>query len=121
MKRLYLTTLALAAASVLLEACGGMPQNAEEFRQAVPGAMLTKTDSYEVNRSVRDVAATFQRKAPECLNMAVRTVSQTTTSYQNILTEYKATVVPGGERAEMNLQQLHKNGVIYTRKPDEGG
>jgi hypothetical protein len=114
--------LAATASAALLQGCGNMPQNAEEFRKAAPGAMLGKTDTYEVNRSYRDVAATFQRKAPECLNMAVRTVSQTSTSYQNILTEYKATVVPGGERAELHLQQLHKGGgVIYASKPPEGG
>jgi hypothetical protein len=114
--------LAATASAALLQGCGNMPQNAEEFRKAAPGAMLGKTDTYEVNRSQRDVAATFQRKAPECLNMAVRTVSQTSTSYQNILTEYKATVVPGGERAELHLQQLHKGGgVIYASKPPEGG
>jgi hypothetical protein len=121
MTRLYLTTLMAAAGSVLLQACGGMPQNAEEFRNAVPGAMMTKTESYEVNRPMREVAATFQRKAPECLNLSVRTVSQTTTSYQNILTEYKSTVVAGGERAELHLQQLHKTGVIYPSKPPVGG
>jgi hypothetical protein len=114
--------LAAAAAAALLPGCGGMPQTAEEFRKAAPGAMLAKTDTYEVDRSFRDVSATFERKAPECLNMAVRTVSQTSTSYQNILTEYKATVVPGGQRAEMHLQQLHKGGgVIYPSKPPEGG
>jgi hypothetical protein len=119
-KRLHAALAALAGA-VALQGCGGMPQTAEEFRKAVPGAMLTKTDTYEVNRSQRDVASTFQRKAPECLNMAVRTVSQSTTSYQNILTEYRATTVPGGERAELHLQQLHKTGVIYPSKPPEGG
>jgi hypothetical protein len=114
--------LVASAGTLVLQGCGSMPQTAEEFRKAAPGAMLAKTDSYEVNRSQRDVAATFQRKAPECLNMAVRTVSQTSTSYQNILTEYKATFVPGGERAELHLQQLHKGGgVIYASKPPEGG
>jgi hypothetical protein len=113
---------AATACCALLQGCGGMPQTADEFRKAVPGAMLAKTDTYEVNRPVRDVAGTFQRRAPECLNMAVRTVSQTSTSYQNILTEYRATVVPGGERAELHLQQLHKGGgVIYPSKPPEGG
>ena len=61
-------------------ACAPMPQTAEEFRKAVPGVVMAKTDSYEVNRSIKDVAATFRRKAPECLNVSVRTVSQTTTS-----------------------------------------
>jgi hypothetical protein len=120
-KRL-IAMLAATTGAALLQGCGGMPQTADEFRKAVPGALLTKTDSYAVNRAQRDVAITFQRKAPECLNMAVRTVSQTSTSYQNILTEYTATVVPGGERAELHLQQLHKGGgVIYPSKPPQGG
>jgi hypothetical protein len=120
--RRLVALLAATAGAALLQGCGGMPQSAEEFRKAAPGAMLAKTETYEINRAQRDVAATFQRKAPECLNMAVRTVSQTSTSYQNILTEYRATVVPGGERAELHLQQLHKGGgVIYASKPPEGG
>jgi|KBSSwiStaDraftv2_1062776.scaffolds.fasta_scaffold59369_3 hypothetical protein len=119
--RAVLAATATCAVAASLLGCGGMPQSAEEFRQAVPSAMLAKTDTYEVNRPTRDVAATFQRKAPECLNMAVRTVSQTTTSYQNILTEYRSTVVAGSERTELHLQQLHKTGVIYPSKPPEGG
>jgi len=123
MNRKRLVALLVASTGALvLQGCGSMPQTAEEFRKAAPGAMLGKTDTYEVNRAYREVSATFQRKAPECLNMAVRTVSQTSTSYQNILTEYKATVVPAGERAELHLQQLHKGGgVIYASKPPEGG
>jgi len=115
MKRIAVVT------SLAAVACAPMPQTAEEFRKAVPGAVMAKTDSYEVNRSMKDVAATFRRKAPECLNVSVRTVSQTTTSYQNILTEYKPTVVVNGERAELHVQQLHKTGVMYTSKPPEGG
>jgi hypothetical protein len=121
MKRSNLVALAVACGTPLLSACGGMPQNAEEFRKAVPGAFMTRVDSYEVDRPLREVSAAFQRRAPECLNMAVRTVSQSTTSYQNILTEYRSTVVAGGERAELHLQQLHKTGVIYPSKPPEGG
>jgi hypothetical protein len=115
MKRIAVVT------SLAAVACAPMPQTAEEFRKAVPGAVMAKTDSYEVNRSMKDVAATFRRKAPECLNVSVRTVSQTTTSYQNILTEYKPTVVVNGERAELHVQQLHKTGVMYPSKPPEGG
>src|SRR5262245_65796662 len=95
-----------AAGCLLLQACAPMPQTAEEFRQAVPGATLMKTDTYQVNRSLSDVAATFERTAPGCLNVAVRTVSQTSTSYQNILTNYKATVVNTAQRAELHVQQL---------------
>jgi hypothetical protein len=114
-------TCVVILAGLLLEACVQMPQTADEFRKAVPGAFMAKTETYEVNRALRDVAATFQRKGPECLNLAVRTVSQTATSYQNILTEYKTTVVVNGDRAELHVQQHHKTGVIYPSKPPEGG
>ena len=110
-----------AASCLSLQACAPMPQTAEEFRQAVPGATLMKTDTYQVNRSLSDVATAFERTAPGCLNVDVRTVSQTSTSYQNILTHYKATVVNGSERAELHVQQLHEGGVIYPSKPPEGG
>ena len=40
---------------VLLHGCGGTPQTAEEFRQAVPGAMLAKTDSTRSTGAYRDV------------------------------------------------------------------
>ena len=114
-------TLILALAALLVQGCGQMPQTAEEFRKAVPGAMMTKTETYEVDRAMREVASTFRRKAPECLNLSVRTVSRTRTSYQNILTEYKATVVTTGTRAELHVQQLHKTGVMYASKPPAGG
>ncbi len=38
-----------------------MPQNAEEFRKAAPGATFGKVDTYEVNRPMREVAAAFRR------------------------------------------------------------
>lgn len=113
--------IATVVAVLLLQACAPMPQTAEEFRKAAPGAFMAKTESYEVNRALREVAAAFRRKAPECLNVEVRTVSQTTTSYQNILTAYKPTVLVTPERAELHVQQLHKTGVIYPSKPPEGG
>jgi hypothetical protein len=112
----------VAASALVLAACVAMPQNPDDFRKAVSGgAMMTKTDSYEVNRSTQAVGATFQKRASECLNVQVRTVSQTTTSYQNILTAYKPTVVATGPRAELHVQQLHKTGVVYPQKPPEGG
>jgi hypothetical protein len=111
----------LVLLSVLLAACVQMPQTAEEFRKAVPGAMMTKTESYEVNRPVKDVAAAFRRRAPECLKVSVRTVSQTSGSYQNILTEYTPTVIVTDQRTELHVQQLHKTGVLYPSKPPAGG
>jgi len=97
------------------------PQTAEEFRQAVPGAFMAKTEAFEVNRPFREVSETFRRKAPECLNVTVQTTSQTTTSYQVIVTAYKPTVVVTKERAELHVQQQHQTGVLKVTKEPEGG
>jgi hypothetical protein len=111
------------ALTVLLVGCAAMPQNPDDFRKAVSGgAVMTKTDSYEVNRSTQAVGTTFKQRAQECLGVQVRTVSQTSTSYQNILTTYKPTVLANDRRAELHVQQLHKGGgVIYPQQPPEGG
>jgi len=108
--------------TLLFQACVQMPQTSEEFRKAVgSGAMMTKTDTYQVNRPVSDVASTFERLAPKCLNVSVQTVSQSATSFQNLIARYKATVVRTSERAELHVQQLYETGVLYPSKPPEGG
>ena len=111
----------VAITSLLLQACVQLPQTAEEFRKAVPGAMMTKTDTYQVNRPMSEVASTFERLAPKCLNVTVQTVSHTSTSFQNLIARYKATVVRTGERVELHVQQLYETGVLYPSKPPEGG
>jgi len=107
--------------SLLFHACVQMPQTAEEFRKAVPGAMMTKTDTYRVSRPMSDVASTFERLAPKCLNVTVQTVSHSSTSFQNLVARYKATVVRSSERVELHVQQLYETGVLYPSKPPEGG
>lgn len=111
---------ALAVATALAGCAGKMPMNAEEFRKVAPGAFLMKSESYEVNRPFRQVAATFQKRAPECLTQTVRTTSQTATSYQVIVTSYKPTVVVGSDRAELHLQRRHERGVmkVYDEPAD---
>jgi hypothetical protein len=100
------------AAAFVAGCAGKMPMNAEEFRKAAPGAFLMKTESYEVNRPLRQVAAAFQKRAPECLTQTVRMTSQTTTSYQVIVTSYKPTVAAGSDRVELHLQRRHDRGVV---------
>jgi hypothetical protein len=112
-----------AIAALLLAGCATQqPQNAEEFRKQAPGAFLMGSETFEVNRPLRDVAAAWQRRAPECLNASVRTTSQTSTSYQVITTTYRPTVVVGKERAELHVQRDFKgSGVIMVGNPPEGG
>jgi hypothetical protein len=108
--------LALAACAVQY------PQTAQEFRDYVPGATFGKKETFEAKRSLRDIAKTFQQKAPECLNVSVRTISQSGTSYQNILATYKPTVLVSAEKAELHLQRHYQGGgVIVPGKQPEGG
>ena len=112
----------VAAALVSLSGCATHhPQTAEEFRQAAPGAFMGKKETFEVDRSFKDVARTFQKKAPQCLNVRVKTTSQTTTSYQVIVTRYKPTVKVSSQRAELHVQQHHESGVLKVTKEPEGG
>jgi hypothetical protein len=120
MKRLIILTVVLF--SMLLSGCAiHHPQTAEEFRKAVPGAFMGKVETLEVNRPFSDVAKTFQKKAPECLNVTVKTTSQTRMSYQVIVTTYKPTVLVAAEKAELHVQFHHEAGVLNVSKEPEGG
>ena len=117
MNRLYLGVAALALAG-----CVDFPQNAQQFREQVPGATFGQKQTFEAKRPLREVAKTFQAKAPECLNVSVRTISQTSTSYQNILTTYKPTVLVSAQKAELHVQRHYQGGgVIIPGKEPEGG
>ena len=112
----------LAVAAVLLSGCVTQhPQNAEEFRKVAPGAFLVKVETHEINRSMRQIGETFNRRAPECLNMRVRTTSQAPGSYQVIVSLYKPTVVVTSERAELHLQRHHEAGVMRVTQEPPGG
>ena len=113
--------IACAVLCTVLAGCAQQPQNAQEFREAIPGAFMGKVRTFEAKRPLRDVAKTFQARAPECLNVSVRSVSQSSTSYQNILTVYKATVVSNPQKAELHLQRDFKSGVLVPGKVPPGG
>jgi hypothetical protein len=112
----------LAASALLLTACAVQhPQSAQEFRQYVPTSSFAKVQTLEANRPFREVAKTFQAKAPECLDVAVRTVETSATSSINVLTTYKPTVVVTEKKAELHVQRSFKGNVIVPGKVPEGG
>jgi hypothetical protein len=112
----------VAAGTVVLAACAVQhPQTAEEFRQFVPTSSFAKIETFEANRPFREVARTFQAKAPECLGVAVRSVERSSTSNINILTTYKPTVLVSEKRAELHVQRSYKGNVIVPGKVPEGG
>lgn len=119
MPRIIISALGLAA---LLSGCvTSHPQNARDFRAAVPGAFMAKVEKYEVAQPYEQVAARFRKMAPKCLDVTVKTTSQTNTSYQVIVTEYKPTVIVGKDRAELHVQQHHAKGVMTVTKEPVGG
>jgi hypothetical protein len=120
MDNLEIKTLILF--TLLLSGCvTSHPQTAEEFRKAVPGAFMAKVETFEVNRPFRDVARTFQKKAPECLNLRIKTTERSSTSYHVVVTAYKPTVRVSAQRAELHVQQHHEAGVMNVTKEPEGG
>jgi hypothetical protein len=122
MMKKELSSAVLALAVSLAGCATQQPQTADEFRQAVPGAFMAKKETFEVNRPFRAVADTFRKRAPECLSRTVRTTtSQPGTSYQVVVADYKPTVVVTGERAELHVQERHKQGVIRAVKEPEDG
>jgi hypothetical protein len=112
-----------AGLAALLTGCATQfPQTAEEFRQQVPGAVMGKVQTFEVNRPFREVARTFQAKAPECLNVSVRAVEQGSGSYYSkVVTTYKPTVVVGESKAELHVQRHFQGNVMIPGKEPEGG
>ena len=114
-------SILLFTAMVLSGCATSHPQSAEEFRKAVPGATFAKIDSFVVNRRFRDVAKSFKKMAPKCLNKRIKTTSSGYMHHQVIVTRYRPTVSVSKNRAELHLQQQHEQGVINVTKMPKGG
>jgi hypothetical protein len=113
---------ALILVTVLLSGCvTSHPQNAEEFRRAVPGAFSAKVETFDVDRPFQDVARTFQNKATECLSMRIKSTTQSNTMNHVVVSAYKPTVLVNAQRAELHLQQHHERGVMNVTKEPGGG
>ena len=107
---------------VFLSGCAvTMPQTAGEFRKAVPGAFMGKVETFEVNRQFKDLAKTFQTMAPKCLDVRIKTISDTYQSHQVILAKYTPTVIVTEEKAELHVQERHEAGVLAVYKEPEKG
>lgn len=119
--KIALSSFIVLFIAVLTGCVTSHPQNAIEFRAAVPGAFLAKVEKYEVSQPFQKVASRFEKMAPKCLNVTIKTVSQSTTSYQVIVTEYKPTVILSEDHAELHVQQHHAQGVMKITEEPEGG
>jgi hypothetical protein len=118
----YRISLITFIATIFLSGCvGHMPQTADEFRKELPGAFLGEVEKFEVARSHTDIGKTFQKMAPKCLDVRIKSTSQTSTSYQVIVTKWNPTVKVSKQRAELHIQQLHEQGVMNVYKVPPGG
>jgi len=108
--------------SILISGCAGkMPQTAEEFRKVLPDAFMGKKEEFEVDRAYMDIAKTFQTMAPRCLDVKIKTTSQTYQSYQVIVAQYNPTVIVTKDKAELHVQKRHESGVMAVYKEPEKG
>lgn len=108
--------------SALISGCSiHHPQTAEEFRLGVPTAFLGGVETFEVDRSYKDIGKTFQKKAPQCLGVTIESVSQSSTSYSRVVTTYKPTVIITDKRTELHLQQNFDSGVMTVSQVPPGG
>ena len=112
----------IAILGVFLNGCAGhMPQTADEFRKGLPDAFMGKVEKFEVNRPYTEVGKSFQKMAPQCLDVRIKTTSQTNTSYQVIVTKWNPTVKINEQKAELHIQQLHEKGVLNIYEVPENG
>ena len=121
MNKSVLLAVALLNTFFLFGCAGTMPQTAEEFRKAVPGSFMGEVETFQVDRPFKDVAKTFQSMAPKCLDVRIKTISDTYQSHQVIVAKYTPTVIVTEEKAELYVQERHEAGVLAVRKEPVNG
>lgn len=104
-----------------LSGCGTMPQTAEEFRRMVPDASFGETETFEVDRPFKEVADTFRKMAPKCLDVTIKTTSQSPGSYHVVVANYNPTVIVGKNKAELHLQRIYEKGVAMVYEEPANG
>jgi len=121
-----LNKLAVIAAALVLGGCGGMPKNAEEFRQftlertRVLGAMSVAKETFEVERPFREVSSTLQKKANECLKVVVRRTGTDKYGFtRSSVDTFKPTFIASSGKAELHVQ-LKRSAVVEVGAPPDG-
>jgi hypothetical protein len=105
--------LLITLSTLLLLQLGGCaatskPKTAAEYRQ-IPDVMA-KLESFEVDRSYKDVASTFKKHAPKCLDVTIQRVS--TMNNETVIANWNPTLIVGNDKAELYLQRVRQNGTI---------
>ena len=98
-----------------------LPMTGDEMRQ-----MSQKpTETYEVNKSYKDVSETVAKKAEQCLNISIKTTTHMSNGAKTIsYLHYKPTVKKQNGVLTLELQQSHEGGnriQLGQPKMPEGG
>ena len=123
MKNIFFLNVTLFC--IFLSGCmGSMPQTAEEFRLALPGAFMGKTENVEINRSFKKVAKSFKKMVPKCLDKTVKRTSSTPGRYgpqtSVMITDYNPTVLITKNKAEIHLQEKMEGTFKVYEEPEKG-
>ncbi len=113
--------LYIAIFSILTGCAGHMPQTADQFRKELPDAFMGEVEKFQVNRPYTEVGKSFQKMAPQCLDVRIKSTSQSSTSYQVIVTKWNPTVKISDKKAELYIQQQHEQGVLNVYEVPENG
>lgn len=116
-------TLTLACAAALLAGCAGNPKTPEAFREAArSGHLLTKKpESFVVDRPFAAVAATFRKRASDCLDFQLHTQRKPTIGFASSprhTATSMSTLLVHGQKMELYLQVHAKGNLAY--EPDGG-
>jgi len=117
MKRMHLLTAVVVA---VLTACGSIPMTPDEYRDAIRKSSFGKVETFEVKRPFSEVARTFQKKAPECLNFKLTSTQTPTIGFGSSTRVYaiaKPTVLVSGNKAELHFQ-VKSIGNMAPEPPD---
>jgi len=70
------TVISLILLALIVSGCAPAAMSPSEYREQITRDYPKGYESYMVNRSVDKVASSFRRKAKECLNIEIETVSK---------------------------------------------
>lgn len=113
-----------ALCSIGLAGCGlSQPQTAAEFRNGAPNGIArgATKETFEVDRPLAQVGATFQRLASECLSRTIRMTEHQWGSYMVANFTYTPTVHVSSSAAELQVQASVRGNIINVMKEPEGG
>jgi len=97
--------------ALLLSGCGGASLSPEDFRQQVASG----AERLDVNRPLRDLAATFRERAAACLNVTAKTYGGPAVRYTMQVWTYTATVAATDSRVELHVRAKYEGPTLYDQ------